>query len=202
MVTPRIVACVAVAVLLATTACTGGDEPSDEAGDDTSSSDDSSDDSSEDTSAAAWVDDVCSSIGEWNAVVADASATFDDPANLSVNAFNATVDSVVSATGDLSDDLSDLGPPDTGAGDEAAGLLTNLSADLESQSTALRDALDPDADTVEEAVANLSAISQSLTTMGTDVTTALADISALDGAAEIQEAVATSDTCQQAGSPG
>jgi ABC-type transporter Mla subunit MlaD len=73
---------------------------------------------------------------------------------------------------------------------------------LETEAAALSDALDANADTIAELLASASTVTGSLSTMGTDVETALNDLNALGGEAEIKDAFASAESCQQVDSVG
>ena len=73
-----------------------------------------------------------------------------------------------------------------------------MAAEVDVLSSATSD----DAATPDELVAQLHTISGSLTAIGTEIETTLGDIAALDGGAELQDAVADNATCQQVGAAG
>ena len=158
--------------------------------------------SSSGTSAAAWADDVCSSLVTWQNVVTEAGSTLNDPKDLSVNALKDVVEGVVDATATLVTDVADLGPPDTDAGDAAQTQLKSLSDDLESQADVMSKAIATDSDTVTELLANLSTFTGALSSMKADVETTLKSIDGLDGGAELKDAFADAENCQQLESAG
>ncbi|MDF2968554.1 MAG: hypothetical protein K0Q93_2332 [Nocardioidaceae bacterium] len=159
----------------------------------------SDDEGGEETSAEAWADDVCSSVSSWDSAVTQAGSTLRDPRDLSVNEARDAVGDVVDATSTLVTEVSDLGPPDTEAGEDAQALLETLADDLEAEADVLSDAMDTDADTASELLADTSTITGALSTMSADIRTTLEGIEGLDGAAELQDALAGSESCQQVG---
>jgi len=169
--------------------CGSGDESGDSSGGD-------------ETSAEAWADDVCSSVSTWDDVVTEAASTLSDPKDVSVNGFKDALGSVVDATSALVTEVSGLGPPDTEAGDEAAALLTTLSEDLEAEADVLSEAMDADPDSVSELLASSSIITEALAAMRSDVEAAVNEIDELDGGAELEDAFATAESCQQVSSAG
>ena len=177
-------------VALSAVGCGSGDDDSGDTG------------SGDETSAEAWADDVCSSVSTWEDVVTEAGSTLGNPKDLSVNGFKDAVGSVVDATSALVTEVSDLGPPDTEAGEDAQALLETLADSLEAEAEVLSNAIDTDADTITELLASTSTITGSLSTMTADVETALNDLSALDGGAELQDAFAGTESCQQVSSVG
>ena len=182
----RIAVFAAVAALTVFAAACGSsdDEPSDAETSETSA----------ETSAEAWADDICTSVSTWNDTLTSAGSTLGDPKDLSVNEFKDTVAGVVDATETLAGDLGDLGAPDTEAGAQAQEQLTTLSDNLESEAEELN-AATADADTIEELLTNVSTITGSLSAMSADVKTTLDSIAALDGAAELEDAFASAESC-------
>lgn len=144
-----------------------------------------------------WANDVCASISTWDDAIAEATTTLGDPGNLSVNDFKSALTSVVDATEAFVADVGELGPPDTEAGEEAEEQLQALSDDLRSESDVLTGAIDADADTITELLANLSTITGALSTMTATTATTLDSIGNLDGAAELERAFESAQDCQQ-----
>jgi hypothetical protein len=165
-----------------------------------SSDDEGGDQSSgEETSAEAWADDVCSSASSWENAVTEAGSTLGDPKDLSVNDAKDAVSDVVAATSTFVTEVSDLGPPDTEAGEDAQALLETLADNLEAEADVLNSAIDEDANTATELLASTSTVTGALSTMSADIQTTLQGIDALDGGAELQDAFAASESCQQVG---
>ena len=158
------------------------------------------DESGDPTSTEAWAGDVCSSVSTWEDVVTQAGSTLRDRKNLSVNGFEDAVGSVVDATSALVTEVSALGPPDTDAGDDAQAVLETLAGSLEAEAAVLSDALDANADTIAELLTSASTVTGSLSTMVADVETALNDLDTLGGAAELKDAFASVESCQQVSS--
>jgi hypothetical protein len=154
----------------------------------------------EETSAEAWADDVCSAMSTWAEEVDQSAATLADPASLSINRVRDEVDSIVTATEALVDDIGDLGIPETEAGAEAQQQLAQLSNVLQAQGQILSDAISGDADSLDQLLGRASEITAALSTIGTSAQTTFEEISELDGAAELQSAFEDSDTCDEAGS--
>jgi chromosome segregation ATPase len=150
------------------------------------------------TSAEAWADDVCSAVNTWAGEVDQAAATLADPASLSVNSFENEVDRVVTASEALADDIRDLDTPDTEAAAEAEAQLERLSDDLEAQGEVLSDAISSGADSIDQLLGNVSAITGALSTLGASAQTTFEEISQLDGAAELGSAFESSETCDEA----
>lgn len=188
MLVGRAIVGAAAALAVSITGCSGSDnEPSEGS-------------SNTETSAEAWADDVCTVISSWKGTVTGATSTLDDPKDVSVNDFNDAVGSVISATETLVDEIAALGPPDTDAGAAALEQVSGLSESLESELAVLDDAFSADTATIDDLVTQTSTITQSVSTMITDVETTLDSVAELDGATELQDAFAGAGSCQQVAS--
>jgi hypothetical protein len=169
-----------VAVLvMATAACGSSDE-----GDDQQST------------TEAWADDICSTVGAWKAVIAEAQATLSDTGNLSANAVHDAFSSVVTATDTFVTDLKDVGAPDTETGDEAEQQLSALYDQLVEQESIIEDATNQDSGTLNQLLAQVSIVTGALSTMITDAVAAVDNLRQLEGAAELENAFNSAPQCQ------
>ena len=174
-------------------------------GDDDSSSSDSettADSSDEAMPVDDWVDGVCTAVITWSDTVSTATQNLDNPETLSAETFNEATAATADATRTLVDDVAVLGPPDTEAGEEVQQELSTLSDNVASEVDTLSEATTDESSTPDELVAQLDTISQTLTGIGSEVQTTFGNIAALDGGAELKEAVANNSTCQQIGATG
>jgi methyl-accepting chemotaxis protein len=150
---------------------------------------------SDDTpSAQSWADDVCSALSTWKSSVSDAAQ--------SVTGGNITKDSVDDAIGDmkdatntLTDDLKDLGPPDTDAGDQAQEQADKLSNQLQDGAQKIEDATN-DVSGPSEVLTAVSTITATLSTMTSQVTAAFSNLQDIDPAGELEDAFKNADSCQ------
>ena len=161
-------------------------------------SDDGSDDASgsEPTAAESWAADVCSTVGSWTTTIADARSKLSTPRDLTANEIEATFAEVRSATSTLVDGLGDLGAPDTEAGDEAEKRMASLSEQLQKQADVVDDAAGDQPQGMGERLARVSTVSGAVATMISDAQKAVADIRALDGAQELEDAFKSTASCQ------
>ena len=157
-----------------------------------------SDGENQQSAAEAWADDVCASVSDWTGAIQDAQATLRDPANLSANDVEGTLDSVSTATSAFVSDLQNFGPPDTDAGQAAQAQLSTLSEQLQEQADIVTRALDQaSGGSLQEQLAQVSAVSGALSTMVSDSVAAVQNIRELDGAEELERAFQDSATCQE-----
>ena len=154
------------------------------------------------TSVEAWVDDVCTTVSTWSGEVGAAAAALDDPKNVSVNSFNDAVTAVADATRTMAHEVGELSPPDIEGGDAAQEEFSNLSDSVASEVDVISSVVDGDADTAEDMVAAASTISGSISAIGADIEATLDSIVALDAAGEVQDAVASTESCQHVGTAG
>jgi hypothetical protein len=164
--------------------------------------DDSADDSSDDqepqqSAAEAWADQLCSAGVDWRTAINDAQVTLTDVSSLSADAARDAVDDVATATTTFIEELGQMGPPDTEAGDAAAAQLSALSDGLEEQQAVISDARDQAADSPQALLAQVSTVTGAIAAMLADISSSVDDISQLDGAQELRSAFQASSACQE-----
>lgn len=151
---------------------------------------------SEPTAAESWASDLCSSVGAWTTTMRDARSTLSAPRELSVDEVEATFAEVRTATSTLVDGLGDLGAPDTEAGDEAGELVSSLSEDLQAQAALVEDASSDQPQGMADLLARVSTVTGAVSEMVSDTQATVTDIRALDGAQELEDAFASTASCQ------
>lgn len=115
--------------------------------------------------------------------------------NISKEALQEAADDVESSTQTFTDDLEELGRPDTEAGQEAKDLLDGLDEELD-------DDLQKIQSTVENASANniLSTVSMVSTTLGDmaqQVSATFEELDQLDASNELEQAFEEADSCAE-----
>jgi len=151
------------------------------------------------SAAEAWASDLCSSLGAWTTTIDQAREQLSEPRDLSVDEVEATSDQVVAASSTLLTQLGSMGAPDTDAGDEAQARLSSLSDDLEAEREVVETAVAEQPSTMQERLQRVSTVTGAAAAMAAEAQSAVADLAALDGAAELQAAFASSDSCQELG---
>jgi hypothetical protein len=150
---------------------------------------------SDDTpSAESWADDVCSAISTWRSSISDAAQSVSG-GDITKESVDDAIGDMKDATNTLTDDLKDLGPPDTDAGDQAKAEADKLSDQLQDGVQKIEDATK----NVSGASAMLSAVSTitgTLATMTSQVTAAFSSLQDIDAAGELQDAFKNADSCQ------
>jgi hypothetical protein len=151
----------------------------------------------EESGTGAWADDVCSSVQEWRenltSLVVDAQAE-----GLSRDTVMTAVEGGVEATRRLRDQLQDLGPPDTQAGDEIEQELDELADNVVASVEQARDEAEalPEDQSVPEMLQSLTGIASDLQSLVGDVQATFAELQELEPGTELEEAFESSEDCQ------
>jgi outer membrane murein-binding lipoprotein Lpp len=150
--------------------------------------------SDDETGAEAWANDLCTSVTTWTDQV-ETSVNSLSGGNLSRNTLSTAVDDVGDATDTLEDDLRNLGPPDTDAGEEAQEAVTTLGTELQDGIDQVQTAFEG-ASTVTEVLNAASVATSTIATMWGNVTSTFTTLEGLDGGGELQSAFEDSSECQ------
>ena len=151
----------------------------------------------DDAGAEGWAGDVCSSVQQWRenltSLVIDAQA-----GGLSADSITTAVEGGVEATRRLREQLQDLEPPDTEAGDEIERELDELADQVVGEVEAAQaEAEDlPEDQSVPELLESLTSIGTGLQSVVGDVQETFADIQELEPGTELEEAFESSEDCQ------
>jgi hypothetical protein len=152
----------------------------------------------EDSSAEAWAGDVCSSVQEWRdnltSLVVDAQT-----GGLSVESVRTAVDGGVEATRRLRDQLQDLGPPDTEAGDQIEQEVDDLADEVVEEVEAARTEAEalPEDQSVAELLQSLTSIAGGLQSVVGDVQQTFSEIQELEPGAELEDGFENAGACQE-----
>ncbi len=157
------------------------------------------DDSSEtetgaEASAEEWADDLCSALTTWTGDLQEAAEPLTDLSSFSEESIRQAVDDARGATETLADTVRDLGRPDTSSGEEIEGAVDDLVAELEAGAQELDDTA-ADVSSVADIPAAASAITTTLTQLGTEVGNALETIGDADASGELETAFEGADSC-------
>jgi len=150
-----------------------------------------------------WAGSVCTSLSEWQASLGSLAAG--GGGTPSVDSLEDALDDARSATDDLVHDLHRLGPPDleTGDRDEVEQALDDsvdgLQDSWDELDSAARDALDAGSPAeVAQELAALAPQAQALVRQAREIVSSLQSASLFgDASAELEQAFASADSCQQ-----
>jgi len=155
----------------------------------------SSDSASSDTTPTEeWADGLCSSITTWTSSLTSIVDTLKG-GNLSKDSLTSAVDEAKSATETFTTSLSDLGKPDTEAGQQAKDSVDQLVTDIQADMTEIQDTVDG-ASGVAGVVAAVPTIGSTLSKAGQQVSSTLAGFQDLDAKGELESAFKNSSSCQ------
>jgi hypothetical protein len=153
-----------------------------------------------------WAGSVCTSLSEWQASLESLAAGGDGTP--SVESLETALDDARSATDDLVEDLHRLGPPDLETGDEVEDALDDsvdgLRDSYDELDSAAQEAVDAGSPTeVLQELATLAPQAQALVQQAREVVASLQSASIFgEASAELEQAFASADSCQQLRSEG
>lgn len=153
-----------------------------------------SDSDSDADPTAAWASGFCSAVTSWTDELQTITSSFSDTSNLSQDGLESAAEDVRTSTQQLVDDLKGLGAPETEGGEQVKSSLDSLSTTLETESA-----------NIDETVQSISgitgipgaitAISTSLSAMGSAFSDTLQTIDDADVGNELQAALEDSPEC-------
>jgi len=153
-----------------------------------------------------WADSVCSDLGEWRSAITGLADV--GGGELTPESLEQKLGDAGDATDELVDDLRRLGPPDVEAGGEAEQALDDAAEGLQDSFDSLRadaqGALDADTPTdFLQALAALAPQFQALLQQVQDTVASLQSASLFgEASAELEQAFADAESCQQLSDEG
>ena len=155
-----------------------------------------------DTSAEEeWAGDICTAVGGWQDQVeqssSDAREALQSPGAGTVAAIEAEVREIIDATGKLGDDLKELEPPDTEAGDEAKRELDTLAAQLDATATNLKETFDnlPENAGITEVADALEPLVPAIQSLIASASSTFAAVK--ESGSELEEGFDEADSCER-----
>lgn len=148
-----------------------------------------------------WADSVCTSLSEWRGAITGLADVGEG--ELTAESLEERLDEAGEATEELVDDLKGLGPPDLEARDEAEEALDDAADGLEESFDSLRSDAQAalDADTPTQFLEELAALApqfQALLQQVQDTVASLQSASLFgESSAELEQAFADADSCEQ-----
>ncbi len=145
---------------------------------------------------ARWASSFCGALSDSSSSVRESADTIKDTANLSANSLDEALTSAADATTTLKDDLEELGPPETEAGDDARQQVETYRSALEADSEKLqREATAPTSGPAE-LLQKVSTVTATLASMATSLEAAVTAISQADVEGQLRQALEDDSTCQ------
>ena len=146
------------------------------------------------SATTAWADDVCSAITSWTDSIASTAESLSG--NLSEEELKESADELEGDTQTFVDDLRELGPPETEAGQEAQATLDELAGAVEGSISTIGDAVE-DAAGAEGVLEAVSAISTAMSTLADQVAAAFTELEDLDASGELEKAFEDAESCDE-----
>lgn len=106
----------------------------------------------DESSTQAWTNDFCSASADWRSSLEDIVGQFESPSDLDEDSIRGAIDDGLEATETFVDEVESLGPPETEAGQEAAGILDSMTSSIQTTADDLRSTFEG-ADSLQDLVA-------------------------------------------------
>ena len=152
----------------------------------------------EESPSEAWAGDFCSAAADWRSSIDEAIAQVGDPADPSFNSLRGAIDDGLAATEAFIDDVRALGPPETEAGQEAAGIVDSMTDDLEADVDELRSALETETQSVPELLEKAGQASTLIGQMAQQLQSSVQELEGLEPADELRSALEENEDCEGA----
>ena len=148
-----------------------------------------------------WAGDVCTAVSGWQDQVEksadDVSEQLQSPGAGTLAAIDAEIQEALDATEKLGDDLQDLEPPDTEAGDQAKQELDALALQLDSTVTKTKETVDglPEGASVSQVLETLAPLAPSLQSLAVSVSSTLESVQ--ERGSDLKEGFDKADSCEK-----
>jgi hypothetical protein len=150
----------------------------------------------EESPQAQWASSFCGALSDWSSTVLESVDTIKDTANLSANSLDEALTNAADATTTLKDDLEELGPPETEAGDEALQQVETYRSALEADAEKLQSESTAPTSGTAGLLQKVSTVTATLASMATSLEGAVTAISQADVEGELQQALEDDSACQ------
>jgi hypothetical protein len=145
-----------------------------------------------------WSSDFCSAAADWRTSLEDTISQFQSPSDLTAESLRGAVDDGLEATQTFVDEVRRLGPPETEAQQEAAGIIDSMTAQIESTADDVRSTFDSGDDSLPAMIQKLSQAGGQIAQMGQDLQTSLSELENLNGGEELKDAIDSNEDCDAA----
>jgi hypothetical protein len=141
-----------------------------------------------------WANGLCGAITTWTDSLQSAAEPLTG-GNISKEALQNAADEVQSSTKTFTEDLKDLGKPDTETGQEAKDLLDGLDETLNQDADEIKSTVDDASAT--DILGTVSTVSAKLGTMSQQVASTFNQLDQLDASNELHQAFQEADSCDE-----
>lgn len=143
---------------------------------------------------AAWASGFCTAVTDWTDSLGEVTSQFTDTSNLSQDGLESAAEDAGTATEQLVDELRGLGAPETDSGEEIQSSLDELATTLETEAGKISNAVEGASGITGIATA-FTAVSTSLSAMGSAFAATLQAVGDSDVGGELQAALEDSPEC-------
>jgi hypothetical protein len=148
---------------------------------------------SDTTPTQQWADSLCTAITTWQSSITDVANSLKG-GNLTKDSLNTAADDVKSATNTFTDDLGNLGKPDTEAGKQAQESISQLQSDIKDDLQKIQDTVDG-ASGIAGIIQAVPTITATVSSAGTQISSTITTLQGLDAKGEIKSAFEQSSSC-------
>jgi hypothetical protein len=145
-------------------------------------------------STTEWANDVCGAITTWTDSLQSAAEPL-TLGNISKETLQSAADDVESSTNTFTDDLKELGAPDTETGQEAKDLLDGLDEELDDDLLKIQSTVEAASPT--DILSVVSKVSATLATMSQTISSTFDQLDQLDASNELEQAFEEADDCDE-----
>jgi predicted transcriptional regulator len=145
-------------------------------------------------STTEWANELCGSITTWTDSLRAAAEPI-TRGNISKEVLQEAADEVASSTQTFTEDLSDLGAPDTESGQEAKDLLDELGQTVDQNAEEIKSTIENASPT--EIVATVSTVTAKLGTMYQELSSTFRQLDQIDASNELEQAFDEADSCDE-----
>jgi uncharacterized protein YukE len=148
-----------------------------------------------------WAGDMCTAVSGWQDQVEqasdDARKALQSPGTGTRAAIEAEIRGIIDATAKLGDDLRELEPPDTEAGDDAKRELDTLSVQLEATATNMKETFDslPEDASITEVADALEPLVPAIQSLVASASSTFAAVK--ESGSELEEGFDEADSCER-----
>jgi hypothetical protein len=141
-----------------------------------------------------WANELCGAITTWTESLQSAAEPLTG-GNISKESLQSAADDVESSTKKFTDDLKDLGKPDTETGQQAKDLLDGLDEKLDDDLQEIQSTVEGASPT--DILSVVSTLSTTLGNMSQEISSTFDELDQLDASNELEQAFEQADSCAE-----
>jgi hypothetical protein len=150
----------------------------------------------DESSSEAWTNDFCSAAADWRSSLEGIVGQFQNPSDLDADSIQGAIDDGLEATETFVDDVESLGPPETEARQEAAGILDSMTSSIQTTADDLRTTFEG-ADSLQDLVARAGQAASQIGQLEQELQSSLDQLENLD-TGELGDELESNEDCDAA----